>query len=102
MIDAIAFVLLQAAPPTLAPATLNRPAPAPAAFNANANELFDRDPLLRDWAVRHYDRNGDGWLTLYEAQPAILAFRDIADGDGDGRITVYEYRRAKEFIAARW
>ena len=75
---------------------------ASATLNPNANELFDRDPLLRDWAVRHYDRNGDGWLTLYEAQPAILAFRDIADGDGDGRITVYEYRRAKEFIAARW
>lgn len=90
MIDALAFVLLQAA------------TPAPAAFNPNANALFDRDPLLRDWAVRNYDRNGDGWLTLYEAQPAILAFRDIADGDGDGRITVHEFRQAKEFIAARW
>lgn len=90
MIGALAFVLLQAA------------TPAPAAFNPNANALFDRDPVLRQWAVRHYDNNGDGWLTLYEAQPAVASFRDIADGDRDGRITVVEYRRAKEFIAARW
>ena len=90
MIDALAFVLLQAA------------SAAPASFNPNANALFDRDPLLREWAVRHYDRNGDGWLTLYEAQPAIRAFQQIADGDSDGRVTVHEYRRAKEFIAARW
>lgn len=90
MIAALAFVLLQAA------------APAPAAFNPNANALFDRDSVLRDWAVRHYDSNGDGWLTLYEAQPAVIAFRDIADSDADGRITVHEYRRAKEFIVARW
>ena len=90
MIAALAFLLLQAA------------TPAPASFNPNANALFDRDPTLRAWAVRQYDLNRDGWLTLYEAQPAFLAFRDIADGNSDGRITVYEYRRAKEFIAARW
>lgn len=90
MIEALAFVLLQAA------------APATAAFNPNANLLFDRDSSLREWAVRHYDRNGDGWLTLYEAQPAIRAFQDIADGDNDGRITTWEYARGKEFIAARW
>jgi hypothetical protein len=44
----------------------------------------------------------DGWLTLDEAQPAFAAFRDIADADRDGRVTTYEYARAKEFIAARW
>lgn len=73
-----------------------------ATFNPRANDLFDRDLTLKSWALRHYDRNADGWLTLYEAQPAIRAFKDIADGDGDGRITTTEYRRAKEFIAARW
>jgi hypothetical protein len=78
------------------------PTPSPASFNPNANELFDRDAQLRSWALRKYDSNGDGWLTLYEAQPAIAAFREIADGDSDGRITVVEFRRAKEFIAARW
>jgi hypothetical protein len=73
-----------------------------ASFNPNANELFDRDTVLKAWAISQFDGNRDGWLTLYEAQPAIAAFRQIADGDSDGRITVVEFRRAKEFIAARW
>lgn len=93
----LAFVLaaaLQAAPPA--------PAPAPAAFNPNANLLFDRDAVLRAWAVARFDRNGDGWLTLFEAQPALNAFQEIADSDSDGRVTTAEYRRAKEFIVARY
>ena len=89
MIDALMFALLQAAP-------------APASLNPRANDLFERDAILREWAVRQFDSNRDGWLTLYEAQPALGAFRQIADGDGDGRVTTAEYRRAKEFIAARW
>lgn len=92
MFEVLALLLVQAAAPQ----------PAQAAFNPNANALFDRDPVLRGWAVRRYDSNGDGWLTLYEAQPALAAFREIADGDRDGRITTAEYRRAKEYIAARW
>lgn len=90
MIEVLGLILMQAA------------APAAAAFNPNANALFDRDAALRAWAVRNYDRNGDGWLTLYEAQPALNAFREIADGDKDGRITTWEFARGKEFIAARW
>jgi len=73
-----------------------------APINPRANELFDRDSELRQWAVRIYDSNHDGWLTLFEAQPALTAFRDIADGDRDGRVTAYEYAHAREFIAARW
>ena len=69
--------------------------------NHNANALFDRDVVLKQWAVRTYDSNRDGWLTLYEAQGALAAFKDLADGDRDGRVTTYEYDRAKEFIAAR-
>lgn len=76
--------------------------PAPASFNPRANELFDRDAELKAWAVRIYDTNRDGWLTLFEAQPAVAAFKDIADGDRDGRVTTWEYARAKEHIAARW
>jgi hypothetical protein len=75
---------------------------AAASFNPNANLLFDRDSELRAWAVRLYDKNRDGWLTLYEAQPALRAFKEIADGDRDGRVTIHEYRRAKQFIAGRW
>jgi hypothetical protein len=77
-------------------------ASAPVAINPNANELFDRDPVLRTWALRLYDRNRDGWLTLFEAQPALAEFKQIADADRDGRVTTDEYARAKEFIAARW
>ena len=75
---------------------------ASAPVNPNANALFDRDPLLKAWALKLYDSNHDGWLTLYEAQPALAAFREIADADGDGRVTTYEYARAKAFVAARW
>jgi hypothetical protein len=73
-----------------------------AAFNPHANELFDRDPQLKAWAVSLYDANRDGWLTLYEAQPALAKFKEIADADRDGRVTTHEFRRAKEFVAARW
>jgi len=75
---------------------------ASATVNPNANELFDRDPELKTWALRLFDTNHDGWLTLYEAQPALQAFKEIADADKDGRVTTYEYRRAKEFVTARW
>jgi hypothetical protein len=75
---------------------------AAASFNPHAIELFERDPVLKAWALKLYDANRDGWLTLYEAQPAIAAFREIADADRDGRVTTHEYRRAKEFVVARW
>ena len=75
---------------------------AVASLNPHANALFDRDPQLKAWALRLYDANHDGWLTLYEAQAAIAMFKEIADADRDGRVTTYEYARAKEFVAARW
>jgi hypothetical protein len=75
---------------------------AAAAFNPHANELFERDPDLKAWALQLHDANRDGWLTLYEAQPAIRMFQEIADADRDGRITTHEYRLAKKFVAARW
>ena len=71
-------------------------------LNPHATELFDRDPELKVWALHLYDRNHDGWLTLFEAQPALAQFKEIADANRDGRVTTYEYARAKEFIAARW
>ena len=73
----------------------------PASLNPHATELFDRDPVLRDWAVRRFDSNRDGWLTLYEAQPALARFKEMADADGDGRVTVREFQEAKAFVLAR-
>jgi len=75
---------------------------ASAPVNPNANELFDRDPELKAWALRLFDSNHDGWLTLFEAQPALKTFKEIADADKDGRVTTYEYQRAKDFVTARW
>ena len=67
-----------------------------------ATMFLEREASLKAWAVRTYDSNRDGWLTLYEAQPAMAAFKEIADSDRDGRITTSEYRRGIEFITARW
>lgn len=74
---------------------------ASAPVNSRANDLFDRDAALKQWALQNYDANGDGWMTLYEAQPALAAFKQLADRDRDGRITTFEYDRAKASLAAR-
>lgn len=93
------FVLLAAAAAALPAA----PAPVEAsAINPRAGELLEREPSLRSWALRFYDANGDGWLTLGETQAAVDAFRALADSDGDGQVTVSEYRAAVAFIAARY
>ena len=76
--------------------------PAPAYFNPRAVELFERDWVLNQWAKRSFDANGDGVISVEEAQPAALKFKEIADGDGDGRVTPYEYDRARDFILARY
>lgn len=73
-----------------------------AVLNPDAVELFERSPELKAWALRLHDRNGDGWLSLYEAQPAVQALKEIADADRDGRVTVREFEAAQEFIRARW
>ena len=73
-----------------------------AEFYPRALELFERDWILMQWGVRQFDANRDGVLSAAEAQPAAQTFKAIADGDGDGRVTTYEYDRAREFIAARY
>jgi EF hand len=78
------------------------PAAANASFNPRAVELFQRDWVLNQWAKRAFDANGDGVISVEEAQPAALRFKEIADGDGDGRVTPYEYDRARELILARY
>ena len=86
----------------LALAAADDPAGPGASFNPRANELVASDPIIQRWALERFDRNHDGWLTLYEAQPAAAAFRDLADSDRDGRVTVREYQAAVAFIRARY
>jgi hypothetical protein len=81
-----------AAQPT--PASLK---PAPPALS-----LFERDWVLMNWALKFYDKDRDILLEPAEAQAAAAEFRKIADADGDGRVTPYEYRQAREFILARY
>lgn len=75
---------------------------ANAAFNPRAVELFERDWVLNQWAKRSFDADRNGIISVAEAQPAAIAFKEIADGDSDGRVTTYEYERAREFILARY
>ena len=73
-----------------------------APFNPRAIELFERDWALMHWAVKNFDRDGDGVISIAEANAGALAFKGIADGNGDGRVTPYEYQRRRDFIIARY
>ena len=90
-----ALIIAAAAQSALPPSEASLP-------NPRASELFEREPALRDWALRFYDANRDGWLTLFEASAAAEAFRDMADNDRDGRVTTVEYRAGVAFISARY
>lgn len=85
-----------------APVAAQNQASVPRDLNPRALELFDTDWRLMDWALRQFDRNHDAVLSIAEAQPALQQFKDMADGDRDGRVTTYEFERAKEFILARY
>jgi hypothetical protein len=63
-----------------------------------ALELFERDWVLMNWALKYYDSNHDLLLEPNEAQAAAEAFRNLADTNHDGRVTPEEYRTAREYI----
>jgi len=72
-------------------------APTPA-----AQQIFERDWVLMNWALKYYDADRDILLEPGEAQAAADALRRIADTNGDGRVTPQEYRAARAFILARY
>jgi hypothetical protein len=67
-----------------------------------AAELFERDWVLMNWALKFYDADRDVLLEPAEAAAAAAEFRKIADADGDGRVTPREYRAARAIILARY
>lgn len=90
-----AWPLLLAAPALAQPAqTALRPRPA-------ALQIFERDWVLMNWALKYYDDNGDIMLQPHEAEAAADQFRRIADVNRDGRVTPEEYRAARTLIMAR-
>ena len=79
-----------------------QPTPASAPIGAAAAQIFERDWVLMNWALKVHDRDRNILLSASEAQSAAAEFRAIADGDQDGRVTPHEYRAAREFILARY
>ena len=71
--------------------------PTPAAL-----QLFERDWVLMNWALKYFDVNGDILLEPAEAQAAAERFRSIADTNRDGRVTPEEYRAARQHILAQY
>jgi hypothetical protein len=94
----LALILAAASAPGLAQHATAASAPA----TAQARELFERDWVLMNWALKSFDTDRDILLSPAEAMAAAAAFRKIADGDNDGRITPTEYRAARAFILARY
>ncbi len=79
-----------------------QPVPASSRAGPQALSLFERDWVLMNWALKSFDTDRDILLSPAEAAAAARAFRQIADGNGDGRITPEEYRAARAFILARY
>jgi hypothetical protein len=65
-------------------------------------QIFERDWVLMNWALKFYDSNHDILLQPEEAEAAAAEFRRIADTNGDGSVTQDEFRAAREFILARY
>jgi hypothetical protein len=76
--------------------------PASAPVNPRTIQLFQSDWVLMNWALKFHDADRDILLSPLEADTAADAFREIADADGDGRVTPPEYRAARAFIIARY
>ena len=91
----VTTIALASAAPLFAQAT---PASLTTATAPAAKQLFERDWVLMNWALKSYDFNRDILLEPEEANAAAEAFRRLADSDSDGRVTPEEYRSAREAI----
>jgi hypothetical protein len=87
---------------TVAAAAIAQPTPASLPTPSAAQQIFERDWVLMNWALKFYDKDRDILIEPAEAQAAADAFRKLADANNDGRVTPQEYRAAREFILARY
>jgi hypothetical protein len=94
---ALAFSILAVTAPAGAQTSHTSLPSTPAAL-----QIFERDWVLMNWALKYYDSDRDIMLAPSEAQAATDSFRKLADTDGDGRVTPQEYRAARAFILARY
>jgi hypothetical protein len=99
MVRSILALLLAASagPLSAQPVAASLETPPPAAL-----QLFERDWVLMNWALKFYDSDGDILLEPSEASAAAEAFRKLADSNNDGRVTPEEYRAARGVILARY
>lgn len=97
MVRLIALMLLLGSAAAAAQTT-----PASLRGSPEAAQLFERDWVLMQWALKSFDRDRDMRLSPAEAAAAASAFRQIADANTDGRITPPEYRSARAFVLARY
>jgi len=98
-----AAILLLSAVAMSSAAGAQQPAVTSARVNADAaRDIFERDWVLMNWALKFYDADRNILLSPSEAQMAANAFRSMADTNGDGRVTRDEYRAARTFILARY
>ena len=98
----VVLLTMLAASPAFAVPVPAQPTPASAPISIAAAQIFERDWVLMNWALKTHDKDRDILLSAPEAQAAAAEFRSIADGDQDGRVTPAEYRAAREFILARY
>jgi hypothetical protein len=84
------------------PAAAQEATPASIRVTPEARQLFERDWVLMNWALKFYDADHDIMLEPAEAQQAADEFRKLADTNSDGRVTPDEYRAARAFILARY
>jgi hypothetical protein len=100
MMMASSLILLAATAAAAQPQPQAIPASAP--VTPAAVELFERDWVLMNWALKFHDSDHDILLDPDEVAAAAGEFRRMADTNGDGRVTPEEYRAARAFILARY
>lgn len=90
------LLVLALASPLAAQPTQSTLPPTPA-----AQQIFERDWVLMNWALKYYDVDHDVLLEPAEAAAAAARFRQIADTNHDGRVTPQEYRAARALILSQ-